>query len=117
MNPWLVAALCLMGAGFIGYWSASRGPWWPATVLSLLLAVISLQLYFAFRGDGTYHDLAAWTAMTFTVMPGLVAAVAGIWLGGVRGPGRAAIWRGWQGQLTGLALAVALAAQIAAALI
>lgn len=110
MNPWPIGAACLLGAGFIAYFCASRGPWWPLTVLSALLAVISLQLYVAFRGDGTYHDLSAWRAMTFTVMPGLAATIVGLLLGLASVQGRVVLWRSWQGVLTLVALVIATGA-------
>ena len=66
-TPWIIAACCLAGAGFIAWGAARLRLIWPLLVLSLLLAAIALQLRLAAQGRDGFHDLAAMTAQAFTV--------------------------------------------------
>lgn len=84
-------------------------------VMSVLMAVISLQLLDAYLGDGRFHDLSAYRAMNATVVPGLVGTIAGLVLARLRG--RVLIWRSWRVAVIVLALIVVLGALIAAQLI
>lgn len=114
MNPLLIGAICLLGAGFIAFWCSYARHWWPLMALSALLAVIALQLRGALLGDGVHHDLSAWVAMQATVMP----ALGGVFLGAIAGQrlGQGLSWRSWQGVVTALLLAVAVGAVVMAAL-
>lgn len=115
MNAWLIGTVCCLGAGFIAFWCSYRRLWWPLLGLTILTAIIALQLYSAFKGNGTYHDLAALRAMNFTVTPALAATIIGLVVGDRMGPGLN--WRSWQGLVTGLAMLVAIGAIVAARLI
>lgn len=112
MNPWPIAAICLMGAGFIAFWSAYARIRWVPAVLALLMAVIALQLFAAYRGDGQYHDLSAFRAMMATVLPGLAGTVIGLSLGSWLGAGL--LWRTAWGVVTALALLAVAGALLAA---
>lgn len=115
MNPLLIGALSLSGAGLIAFWCSFARLWWPLTALAALLAVIALQLRAAVIGDGIHHDLSAWMAMQATVIP----ALAGVMIGGLagQGAGQGFPWRRWQGVVTGLLLVVAAGAVVMAGLI
>lgn len=115
VNPWLIGAICLLGAGFIGFWCSYARTRWPLTILSILMAVIALQLLSAYRGDGTYHDLSAFRAMMATVAPGLLGAAVGIVAGSLLGQGL--IWRSWWGLVTVVGFGVAVAAVVSAGLV
>lgn len=108
MQPWLIAAACALGAGFIGFFGATLRLRWPLAALSLLLAAIATQLFLAARGDGTYHDLAAIRATRFTVIPALAGIAAG--LIAAFAATRRFPWRSVPGALTLLGLTVAAGA-------
>ncbi|WP_405404790.1 hypothetical protein [Paracoccus sp. Ld10] len=114
MNPWLVAALCLSGAGVIAWGSARLNLRWPLLVLSALLAAIAIQLFLAAQGQGGFHDLAAVVAQSFTVLPALLGAVMGLCVARVRGHHLA--WRSLHLLLT-LAAMVTAGLAVAATLI
>lgn len=105
MNPWIIAGLCLAGAGFIAWGSARLRLRWPLLVLALLLAAIALQLLNAAQGQGGFHDLAAIVAQSFTVLPALLGTALGLALATLRG--HAPAWRRPSGWLSLLALLVA----------
>lgn len=113
MNPWVIAAACLAGAGLIAGGAAWLRLRWPLLALALLLAAIALQLFRAGQGQGGFHDLAAIVAQSFTVLPALIGMLLG--LGVARLRGRSLAWRSGWGALTALAMA-ASAALIAATL-
>ncbi len=115
MNPFLIGVISLLCAGFIAGYCTFRRLWWPVIALVVLTAIIALQLYFAYQGDGHYHDLSAFTAMQATVIPALVGTVIGILTGERFGQG--VNWRSWQGALTLIALTVALGAVVRAVLL
>ncbi|MCF3972377.1 hypothetical protein [Paracoccus salsus] len=105
MSVWLVAAACFLGAGFItltAIWLRLR---WPLAALSILLAAIATQLFLAARGQNGFHDLAAFRATGFTVIPALAGLAAGLIAAGTRT--RRFDWRSPPGALTLLGLAVA----------
>ncbi|RNF33052.1 hypothetical protein [Paracoccus methylarcula] len=106
MNPLLISAACLIGAGAVALGCSALRLRWPLTALSLLLAVIALQLTDAARGRNGVHDLGAWLAMRHTVVPALL----GIALGAVIGKSRGWHLRhhGWQGGATVAALILSL---------
>lgn len=108
MNPWIIAGLCLTGAGFVAWGAARLQLRWPLLILSALLAAIALQLYLAGRGQEGFHDLAAVVAQTFTVIPALLGVVTGLLLAGIRG--HHLRWRSRSGILSALALAIAAGA-------
>ena len=110
MNPWIIAGLCLTGAGVIAWGSARLQLRWPLLVLAALLAAIALQLFRAAQGQGGFHDLAAVVAQSFTVLPALLGMVTGLALARIRGHRLA--WRSPQIVLT---LASMLVAGLAAA--
>lgn len=110
MNPWLIAAACLAGAGFLSWGTARLGLRWPLVILAGLLAAISGQLFLAARGQGGFHDLAAAIAQVFTVLPALAGIGLGLEVARLRGHRLA--WRSLPGAviLAGLAAAAAGAA-------
>lgn len=110
MNPWLIAGLCLAGAGFIAGCATLLRMRWPLLALSVLLAGIALQLFLAAQGQAGFHDLAAVVAQTFTVLPALLGVVLGVALMRLRGHRLA--WRSLPMLLTAIAL---LTATLAAA--
>ena len=71
MSPWLIAIACASGAALIAAASIWLRLRWPLAILSLLLAAIATQLFFATRGQNGFHDLAAMRAQMFTVLPAL----------------------------------------------
>ena len=85
MNPWIIAGLCLSGAGVIAWGSARLQLRWPLLILAVLLAAIALQLFRAAQGQGGFHDLAAVVAQSFTVLPALLGMVTGLALARIRG--------------------------------
>lgn len=115
MNPWIIAGLCLTGAGFISWGAARLHLRWPLLILSLLLAAIALQLFFAARGQGGFHDLAAIVAQTFTVIPALLGTVTGLALATIRG--HHLRWRSRAGALAVLGLLTAAGTAAATLLI
>lgn len=104
MNPWLIAGLCLAGAGVIAWGAARLRLRWPVVVLALLLAAIALQLFRAGQGQGGFHDLAAIVAQTFTVLPALLGMLTGLTIARLRG--HRLVWRSVWGAVTALAMAV-----------
>ncbi|RJE79960.1 hypothetical protein [Paracoccus sp. JM45] len=115
MNPWVIAGFCLVGSGFIAWCTARLQLRWPLPVLALLLMAISLQLLFAARGQGGFHDLAAIVAQGFTTVPALLGAATGLALAHIR---RHKIrWRSAFGLTSAVAFAVAAAASVATFLI
>lgn len=112
---YLIAAASFFGAALIAGWCCHQRMRWPLMVLSSLMAVIALQLYFAFKGDGSFHDLAALRAMRFTVLPALVGTGVGVIAGERFGKGLG--WRSWQGVMTGVLLLVGCGAVVGAWLI
>lgn len=108
MDPWIIAASCALGAALIAFGSAWLGMRWPLTALAVMLAVIAFQLSTAAHGDDGIHDLSAYRAMTFTVIPALAGVVVGLIAAETRS--RRYAWKGWVGGLTLLALAVAVGA-------
>ena len=106
--PWIIAALCVLGGGFIAWGAARLALIWPLLALALLLAAIALQLRMAAQGRDGFHDLAAITAQVFTVVPALSGVAAGLTIAHLRG--HRLRWRGRAGLLTMLALATAVAA-------
>lgn len=108
--PWIIAALCLLGGGFIAWGSARLRLIWPVMVLSLLIAAIALQLRLAAGGREGFHDLAAITAQAFTVAPALIGVAAGLAVAFVRG--HRLRWWGRAGALAVLALLTAIAAVV-----
>lgn len=115
MSPWIIAAVCMAGAGFIAWGSAGLGLRWPLLALSWLLAAIALQLFLAAQGQGGFHDLAAVVAQTFTVLPALLGVVAGLAL--ARLGGYRPAWPHAMGLLTALGLLTAAGAAAATFLI
>jgi hypothetical protein len=108
MNPWIIAGLCLFGSGFVAWGSARLRLRWPLPALNLLLMAISLQLLFAARGQGGFHDLAAIIAQTFTTVPALLGVVTGLALAHIR---RYKIrWQSASGLISAIAFGVAAAA-------
>ncbi|TGN50456.1 hypothetical protein E4L95_17465 [Paracoccus liaowanqingii] len=105
MTPWIIAGSCGTGAALISWGSARLQMRWPLAILSVLLAAIALQLYLAARGQGGFHDLAAITAQTFTVIPALLGCLAGLALAALRR--HPVAWRRPTGILTALALLAA----------
>jgi len=105
VTPWIIAAICCAGGGFIAWGSAHLRLRWPLAILSLLLAAISIQLLLAAQGREGFHDLAALVAQTFTVLPALVGVLTGLVLARL-GRQRMA-WRGIAGAVAGLGLLVA----------
>ncbi|SIS66355.1 hypothetical protein [Paracoccus saliphilus] len=108
MNPLLISAACLIGAGAVALVCSALRLRWPLTALSLMLAVIALQLAQAARGQAGVHDLGAWLAMRSTVVPALLGIAAGIVIGKALG------WRlqyhGWQAGVTAAALILSICA-------
>lgn len=108
MNPLSISAACLIGAAAIALGCAALRLRWPLTALSLMLAVIALQLAQAAHGRDGIHDLGAWLAMRYTVIPALLGTAAGIAIGETRG------WRlqyhGWQIGVTAAALILSICA-------
>lgn len=115
MSPWIIAASCALGAGFIAFFGATLRLRWPLAALSILLAAIATQLLLAARGDGAYHDLAAIRAQSFTTAPALAGIAAGLALASVRGA--RAFHRDLPGLTLILGLLVAVAAVAASALL
>ena len=115
MNPLLIGALCLTGAGFIAFWCSFSRTWWPLIALAALLAVIAVQLHGAQVGDGIHHDLSAWIAMQATVIPALAGTGIGVVAGEVTGAGLG--WKSWQGGLATALLTVAAGAVVLAGLV
>ncbi|MDM7255843.1 MAG: hypothetical protein P3W90_004030 [Paracoccus sp. (in: a-proteobacteria)] len=71
MTPWIVAGGAFLGAVFLAWGDVRLALRWPLAVLSLLLAVISVQLFRAARGHDGFHDLGAFVAQFATVLPAL----------------------------------------------
>mgnify|MGYP006901855871 CR=1 FL=1 len=115
MSPWIIAAACLAGAGFIAWGSVRLGLRWPLLALAWLLATIALQLYLAARGREGFHDLAAVVAQSFIVLPALLGLGIGLVL--ARLGGHRAAWRRVTGLLTALGLLTAAGAAAATFLI
>ncbi|MFC0200221.1 hypothetical protein [Paracoccus rhizosphaerae] len=115
MNPWLIAALCLGGAGFIAWGAARLRLRWPLLVLAGLLAAISIQLFLAAQGRDGFHDLAALVAQAFTVLPALGGVALGLALAAFQG--RSLSWRNPLGGITIAALALAAGSTAATFLI
>ncbi|MBU2959024.1 MULTISPECIES: hypothetical protein [unclassified Paracoccus (in: a-proteobacteria)] len=108
--PWIIAACCLLGAGFIAWGSARLRMIWPLLILSLLLAAIALQLRLAAQGRDGFHDLAAVTAQAFTLSPALLGVATGL--------GLAFAFRHrlrWRSRAGGLTLLALLTATVSAA--
>ncbi len=110
MNPWIIAGLCLSGAGVIAWGSARLQLRWPLPALAALLAAIAVQLFLAAQGQGGFHDLAAIVAQSFTVLPALLGMVTGLSLARIRGHRLA-----WRSPPVLLALASMLTAGLAVA--
>ncbi|WP_282603003.1 hypothetical protein [Paracoccus sp. PARArs4] len=104
-TPWIIAACCLAGAGFIAWGAARLRLIWPLLILSLLLAAIALQLRLAAQGHDGFHDLAAMTAQAFTVLPALLGVATGLGIAFARR--HRLRWRNAAGGLTVLALLTA----------
>ena len=115
MNPWLIAALCLGGAGLIAWGAARLRLRWPLLVLAGLLAAISLQLFLAARGRDGFHDLAALVAQAFTILPALGGVALGLALAAFQG--RRLPWRDPVGCITIAALVLAAGSAAATFLI
>ncbi len=115
MNPLLIGAICGAGAGFIAFWCSFSRTFWPLMILSVLLAVIALQLRGALVGDGVHHDLSAWIAMQATVIPALGGVTVGLVAGQALGQGL--VWKSWQGALATALLTVAAGAVVLAGLV
>lgn len=108
MDPWIVAAACAFGAALISFGSSVLRVRWPLTALAVMLAVIALQLWSAARGTEGVYDLAAYRAMSFTVIPALAGLVIGLIAAETRA--RRFDWSGWVGAVTLVALAIAVGA-------
>ena len=115
MNPWIIAGLCLIGSGFIGWGGARLKLRWPLMVLALLLMAIAFQLLFAARGRDGFHDLAAIVAQAFTVLPALLGMAVGLAIAHILG--HRVQWRKGAGLVTVAAFASALGAAAATFLI
>lgn len=108
----LVTLSCLLGAGLIALICSLRRWWWPLLALLILMAVIAWQLYRAYLGDGSYHDLSALTALHATILPALIGTLTGALAGHHLGAGL--LWRNWQAALC-LMLLLAITAILIAA--
>lgn len=107
MTPWAVAAGAFLGAGFLAWGDARLALRWPLAGLSLLLAVISVQLFRAARGYEGFHDLDAFVAQFATVFPALAGIALGLAVAALAG--HRPLHRDATGAATVLGLSVAAA--------